>query len=55
MVKIEEHIKEMELTKQHISNAKGKQRLQYIKHLHKLEKQLKQCNLYLKDSIAVNV
>ena len=49
MVKLQEHIDKMNEIKQHINNSKGKQKLQYIKRLHKLEKQLKQCKIYLKE------
>lgn len=48
MVKIAEHIKEIEETKKHINNSKGQQRKQYIKHLHRLQKQLSETQLYLK-------
>jgi hypothetical protein len=47
MVKIQEHIDKINEIKQHINNSKGKQKLEYIKCLHRLEKQLKQCKLYL--------
>jgi hypothetical protein len=38
-----EHIKKIEEIKQHINNPKGNQRRQYIKCLHRLQKEL---NLY---------
>ena len=47
MVKIQEHIDKINEIKKHISNSKGKQKLQYIKYLHKLQKQLSECNMYL--------
>lgn len=47
MIKIEEHLNRIKETKKHINNSKGKQKLQYIKCLHKLQKQLKECNMYL--------
>ena len=47
MVKIQEHLDKMEEIKKHIDNSKGKQRLQYIKCLHRLQKQLSECNMYL--------
>jgi hypothetical protein len=40
---INEHIKKIEEIKQHINNSKGNQRRQYIKCLHRLQKEL---NLY---------
>ena len=48
MVKIQEHIDKMKEIKKHINNSKGKQKLQYIKCLHRLQKELKQCYLYMK-------
>ena len=51
MVKIQEHIDKINGIKQHINNSKGIQRKQYIKCLHRLEKELKQCRLYLKEVI----
>lgn len=47
MVKIQEHIDKINEIKEHINNSKGKQKLQYIKFLHRLQKQLKECNIYL--------
>ena len=47
MVKIQEHIDKINGIKKHISNSKGKQKLQYIKCLHRLQKQLNECNIYL--------
>ena len=47
MVKIQEHIDKINEIKKHISNSKGKQKLQYIKCLHRLEKHLNECNMYL--------
>ena len=47
MVKRQEHINKINEIQKHINNSKGKQKLQYIKHLHKLQKQLKECNMYL--------
>lgn len=47
MVNIEEHINKMNLVKKQINNSKGKQKLQYIKCLHRLQKQLSECNMYL--------
>ena len=48
MVKIEEHLDKMEEIKRHINNSKGIQRKQYIKCLHRLQKQLRECKMYLK-------
>ena len=47
MVKIQEHIDKINEIKKHISNSKGKQKLQYIKCLHRLQKQALQC--YIKN------
>ena len=47
MVKIQEHIDKINEIKKHISNSKGKQRKQYIKCLHRLQKQLSECYMYL--------
>lgn len=47
MVKIQEHADKINEIKKHINNSKGKQKLQYIKCLHKLQKQLSECNMYL--------
>ena len=47
MVKIQEHIYRINEIKKHISNSKGKQKQQYIKCLHRLQKQLSECNMYL--------
>ena len=47
MVKIQEHINKINEIKKYISNSKGKQKLQYIKCLHKLQKQLSEYNMYL--------
>ena len=43
----QEHIDKIKKIKKHISDSKGKQKLQYIKCLHRLQKQLKECNMYL--------
>lgn len=48
MVKLQEHINKINEIKQHIKNSKGKQKLQYIKCLHRLQKELNLCNYYLK-------
>lgn len=47
MVKIEEHIDKINEIKNHINNSKGKQKLQYIKCLHRLQKQGLQCYMYM--------
>lgn len=49
MVKIDEHIKEIIKTKVQIKQAITYQKKkELIKHLHKLQKQLKECRCYLK-------
>lgn len=40
---IEEHMNKIREIKQHISNSRGKKKLQYIKCLHRLQKEL---NMY---------
>ena len=47
MVKIPEHLDKIEEIKKHINNSKGKQKLQYIKCLHRLQKQALQCYIYM--------
>lgn len=48
MVKINEHKQEIEETKKQIQNTNNPQRKkQLIKHLHRLQKQLSECNMYL--------
>ena len=47
MVKIDKHIEKIEEIKKHISNSKGNQKKQYIKCLHKLQKQALECYLNL--------
>ena len=49
MVKVKEHIDKIVETKINIKNSKGQQRKQFIRHLHKLQKQLKECKIYLKE------
>lgn len=51
MVKIQEHIDKMEEIKKHINNSKGNQKRKYIKCLHRMQKELKQCQLYLKNEM----
>lgn len=48
MVKIKEHIDKINEIKKHINNSKGKQKLQYIKCLHRLQKELSLCKIYLR-------
>lgn len=48
MVKIQEHIDKINKIKQYINNSTGQQRKQYIKCLHRLQKELNLCELYLK-------
>lgn len=48
MIKIEEHKQEIVNTKKQIQSTNNPQRKrQLIKHLHRLEKQLSECNMYL--------
>jgi len=47
MVKINEHLKKIEIIKKDINNSKGEKKRQLIKCLHRLQKELKQCYLYL--------
>lgn len=49
MVKVQEHIEKMNEIKQYIKNSKGIQRKQYIKCLHRLQKQLSECYMYQMD------
>ena len=51
MVKVQEHLDKINEIKQHINNSKGKQKLNYIKCLHRLHKQLKECNMYLSKEV----
>lgn len=51
MVNIKKHNTKIEEIKKHILNSKGKQKLQYIKCLHKLQKQLKEYKRYVKEVI----
>lgn len=46
MVKIQEHINKINEIKKHINNSKGNQKKQYIKCLHRLQKELAQCYIY---------
>lgn len=40
MVKVQEHIQLINNIKIHIANSRGKQRKQFVKRLHRLEKEL---------------
>ena len=51
MVKIQEHIDKIKEIKKQISNSKGKQRRNYLKCLHRLQKELKLCNTFLRGDI----
>jgi NADH:ubiquinone oxidoreductase subunit E len=51
MVNMQAHIDKINKIKQHINNSKGTQRKQYIKCLHKLQKQLKEYKHYVKEVI----
>ena len=48
MVKIDEHLEKIKNIKTHINNSEGMRKLQLLKCLHRLEKQLKECNYHLK-------
>lgn len=47
MVKIQEHINKINQVKNQIANSKGNKRYQLIKHLHRLQKELKIANYYI--------
>ena len=47
MVKVHEHINKINQVKNQIANSKGNQRYQLIKHLHRLQKELKIAKYYL--------
>ncbi len=51
MVNIQEHLDKIKEIKKHIKNSKGQQKLQYIKCLHRLQKQLKERNMYLQKEV----
>ena len=53
MVKIDEHIQKINEIKQHINNSKGNQKKQYIKCLHRLQKELKQCQIYMNNEMII--
>lgn len=48
MVKKEEHIQKMEDIKRQADNSYGRKKLELMKCYHRLQKQLLQCNLYIK-------
>lgn len=48
MIKLQEHLKKIEEIKEHIRNSKGQQQKQYIKCLHRLEKQTQMYYFYSK-------
>ena len=48
---IEEHMNKIKEIKHHISNSRGKKKLQYIKCLHKLQKELNQYRLYTQKEV----
>jgi hypothetical protein len=47
MVSIKEHIDKINQVKAQITNSKGNQKYQLIKHLHRLQKELKIANYYI--------
>lgn len=49
MIKIKEHLLKIEEIKKQINNSKGNQKRQYIKHLHRLQKEFDICNNYLNE------
>ncbi len=51
MVKIDEHSKKMKEMKKHINKKEGNQKRQYIKGIHRLQKELWQCQLYLRNEM----
>lgn len=54
MVKIQEHIDKINEVKQQIKNSKGRQRKQYIKCLHKMQKQALECYINLNKNNDIN-
>ena len=48
MVKVQEHIELINNIKVHIANSKGNQRKQFIKRLHRLQKELAMYKIYQK-------
>ena len=48
MVKVQEHIELINNIKIHIANSKGNQRKQFIKRLHRLQKELAMYRIYQK-------
>lgn len=48
MIKIQEHKNKMLDIKKQISNSKGEKKKQLIKCLHRLQKELNKCYLYMK-------
>ena len=46
MVKVQEHIDKIKFTEKQIECSKGRQKLQYVKCLHRLQKELAQCYVY---------
>ena len=51
MVKIEEHIQKINEIKKHINNSKGTQKKQFIKCLNRMQKELKQCQIYMNNEM----
>ena len=48
---IEEHMNKIREIKQHISNSRGKNELQYTECLHRLQKELNQYRLYTQKEV----
>lgn len=51
MVKIEDHKNKIKKIQEQINNSKGNQKRQYIKCLHRLQKELLQCQIYLSNEM----
>ena len=50
MVKIEEHKRKMQEIKKQADNSRGNKRMQLLKCYHKMQKQLLQCELFIKEA-----
>ena len=48
MIKIQEHLDKIKEIQEKVNQSKGKQRKQYLKCLHRLQKELYLCKHYLK-------
>jgi hypothetical protein len=52
MIKVEEHKQKIKEIKTKVNQSQGIQRKQYLKCLHRLQKELLQCKLYLQETQA---